>query len=187
MDKFFEKYDVTKEGQVIRKSDGKIFKGSIDSYGYATFHARYGNENKHLKIHRLVAQKFIPNPLNLPQVNHINGIKTDNRVENLEWCSSKKNIQHAWETGLSTNEHLKIPVYQIDKNTGEIIGKYNSIREAAIITNTDERSIANIINKYIPKDRKRPRQTAGGFKWVKCNDYPEREYTQASGSGERLN
>ena len=69
----------------------------------------------------------------------------------------------------------------------EYIGKYNSISEAAIITNTDEKSIANVINQYIPKNRKRPRQTAGGFKWVKCNDYPEREYTQASGSGERLN
>lgn len=187
MKRFFERYDITKEGTIIRKSDGKVLKGAIDSNGYVIFYARYNRESKYYKVHRLVAIKYLPNPLNLPQVNHINGIKSDNRVENLEWVSSKENIQHAWENNLSDNFHLKIPVYQIDKNTNKIIMKFNSIREAAQITGIGKTNISAVIRHYIPSNRKKPRQTAGGFKWVKCNDYPEKEYTQASGSGERFN
>jgi len=68
--------------------------------GYAGVTLYKNGKPRTFRASRLVAQTYIPNPLNLPQVNHINGNKLDNRVENLEWCTAKRNIAHAFENGL---------------------------------------------------------------------------------------
>ena len=96
-----EKYSVDRCGNVKRISDGKFLKVYSNTNGYASV---YIPELKNIKhVHRIIAEAFIPNPENKPQVNHINGNKLCNWVGNLEWVTAKENAAHAWETGLTNN------------------------------------------------------------------------------------
>lgn len=87
-----------KNTKTIRK--GMFRKSRINMYGYETCNLQGDNgKNKHLKVHRIVAQAFIPNPKKLKTVNHLNFDKKDNSVDNLEWASHSENIQHSYDAG----------------------------------------------------------------------------------------
>lgn len=90
--------EVSENGQV--KSHGKLICGEVCKNGYIRIHVSNNGVVFKLLVHRLVAQAFIPNPDNLPCVNHLDGNKANNVVENLEWCTYSRNSQHAYDIGL---------------------------------------------------------------------------------------
>jgi hypothetical protein len=95
-----EDYLISDTGVVISLKSNIALKTRLDRYGYELVTLWINGKAFTKKVHRLVAQAFVPNPLNLPTVNHKDGIKTHNISSNLEWMSIKENMQHGFETGL---------------------------------------------------------------------------------------
>lgn len=98
-------YGVTRDGRIWSyKSKGRWLKTPPNEGGYPHA-ALYYKRNRHriVLVHRVVAMAYLgPPPFDGAVINHKNGVITDNRVENLEWCSQKENVHHAWRTGLAT-------------------------------------------------------------------------------------
>lgn len=93
-------YEISSLGK-IRNLQGKVLKTYIQNSGYEQIKINYQGLHIHKSIHRLVAEAFMPNPLNKEYVNHIDGNKLNNTVDNLEWCTNSENILHARKTGLN--------------------------------------------------------------------------------------
>lgn len=126
-------YQISNYGNVKSLGNNKSRKEKLlklqsktNGYLFVTLY-KNGKHNSYL-VHRLVAQVFIPNPGNKPQVNHINGIKTDNNVKNLEWNTNTENVQHSHNTGLCENGIKAKSKPVLCTTTGEI---FESINEAS--------------------------------------------------------
>ena len=145
----FENYQVSNLGNIksIAQGKEKIMSCGTSSKGYAQISLTSNGVRKTFKAHRLVALAFITNPNNYTEVNHINGNKKDNRVENLEWCTRKENMQHATTTGLNSIakaiEAKKRKVY--DKVTKKI---YESTAEAARQLGMNRTTLKNMLTGH---------------------------------------
>lgn len=176
-----EGYYVTEDGKVLsdrikgsRRKRGPLHELNpvINNRGYATVKLRNDKtgERDDILVHRLVGKAFIPNPYNLPEINHKQGIKTDNRVSELEWCTGAENMKHAVETGLykprgEDNGHAKLTWEQIQEIRscykpwdrefgGQALSKKYNVGDSTIDTIVRGLSWKNSEYDYEPSRRK---------------------------------
>lgn len=143
-----------RNGQALISNKEKILK-PLNNRGYLRVRLCEFKVRNLYSIHRLVAEAFIPNPKNKPCVNHKDGDKTNNCVENLEWCTYSENEQHSHKV-LGKQPINKKVVYQYDLNN-KIINKFNSLAEAGRSLNKSYNLISNCCNERI--------KTAYGYIW----------------------
>lgn len=163
-----DKYEVSNLGRV-RNSKHYIMKPSLREDGYLWIYLVSKTSPNNTSIHRLVAKTSIPNPEGKPQVNHIDGNKTNNRVENLEWVTGSENVRHAYANNLiadkspegirnivsaareSLKKYCNIPI--ICETTGQ---EFESIHHAALHYDVDDTTIQNIVRNVTKRSRKLP-------------------------------
>lgn len=121
-----DNYQVTEDGNIWSKRRSKFLKQSRNTNGYSQVSID-GNKGN-VVVHRLVAIAFIPNPENLPEVNHKDGNKQNNNKSNLEWCTRLHNVRHSIEKGLHRPGGKKEPVLKI--KDGQILKRYDSAVDA---------------------------------------------------------
>lgn len=154
----FPNYLVNKNGEIY-SIKGKVvpykLKYKIDKYGYQIVALSNENGKKHIGVHRVVAITFLDNPMDLPEVNHKDGDKTNNTVDNLEWCTTKFNINHAFDnklnkTGIDNWKSSPVIAY---RNNNEIDGIYENILDCSRYYNIDENTVRSSDKNKTTKGR----------------------------------
>ena len=126
-------YEVSNLGEVRSLISNRILKTGKSFGGYVHVSLYKNKKGKTKKMHRLVSEVFIPNPENKPQINHIDGNKENNKVNNLEWCTASENQIHAFKLGISkkpkgkdSTSSVKINQYDREMN---FIKQWNSMKD----------------------------------------------------------
>lgn len=158
--KNFKDYEVSDEGEVRSLKYGKktILKGRLSKDGYIRYALRKDGKAYEYKAHRLVAEMFIPNPENKETINHKNGDKTCNNIDNLEWATRKEQMQHAYKLGLKrpiksknkklTNEQV-LKIREIYKAHSKKYGMLALAKKYKVSEATIKRCVNNIYYKDI--------------------------------------
>jgi len=109
----YPNYQVSRDGRIFSKRRGIFLKPQMNSRGY--YHVCLGTSRRNKTIHRLVAIQFIPNPEDKPDIYHRNGVKTDNRIENLRWCNSSENGRNSNISKNNSSGYVGVSWYERDK------------------------------------------------------------------------
>jgi len=154
------KYSVTKSGKIINNNTGRVLKLHNNGNGYSKVTLTVMGVQIQKNVHRLVAMHYVDNPENKKQVNHKNGIKSDNRASNLEWVTNSENQIHAHKTGLKSNG---INLWNAKFNNNDIkkifeLDKTTKRKDIALEMKCCKSTISDILNgkryKYIFINRK---------------------------------
>jgi hypothetical protein len=162
-----EKYEVSDKGEVRNAKTKQVLRLTVNKYPQVSLLYPQRKSKTHV-VHRLVALAFIPNPNNAPEVNHINGIKTDNNISNLEWVTRKENIAHAIAMGLNKSvgeeyiqAQLEYAVQATPAHFGTSVGfvmfGVRDYRKTGMLST----SVHNCINRPPPKLK--ARRTCNGY------------------------
>lgn len=155
----FPNYSISETGEIFNILRKRRLKTQLDHAGYEKVALHHQGKVKVFLVHRLVAEAYIPNPDNLPQINHKDMVKSNNCVSNLEWCTSKYNVNYGGpHSPISKMRKARArPVVQICN--GEIVGRYKSTTEAEIITGIHQTNISKccLHRKWY--------KSAGGYQW----------------------
>lgn len=162
-------YSVSDLGDVRRDKSGRILAGGKDKDGYRQVILSYKGKRKGIKVHRLIALTFIPNPDNKPMINHIDGNKTNNNVSNLEWVTNQENQDHFWRVIDSEEHHRK----RVETHKGKGLLSDNPNAKAVVCIELNK-TFSTLIEaekatgvKYtkISSACHHHQKTAGGYHW----------------------
>ena len=161
-------YLVSTEGYVLNKKQTAPLKPSFNTKGYAIINLHEHGKITGIAIHRMVAETFIPNPENKPQINHIDGNKTNNSVNNLEWVTQSENMKHATLTlnqRIGKNNPKAKRIKGINTKTNQII-EFDSLMDATrfLFPNENYDTIRQKCHSIWRSATKR-RKTAFGYTW----------------------
>ncbi len=149
------KYEVSDRGRVRSNFHGtsRLLKLGVHRQGYRQLGLRFGRERRVVLVHRLVGEAFVENPQNKKYINHKNGVKDDNRAENLEWVTSAENLKHAFKKGLKSNAGVNNPRTKLSPSSVREIRRQlkrgRTCRELAPIYGVSEALISAIKNKRV--------------------------------------
>lgn len=166
-------YDIDRKG-VVTDSKGKVRKPSCNGRGYLKVSIKVDGRWTTKSVHRMLAEKYIPNPNNLSDVDHINGIRTDNRIENLRWISHGGNIKHSFVLGnrsatghrnanSKTSEEMVVAICNLLRRGVKqiVVSRTLGVKKHIVYMVASGKQWTSISNKYFNVQRSSERSRSG--------------------------